>query len=142
MSVVKHVGLCVSDLDAATRFYTGVFGFTVRNEIAVPDAFTADLLAVAPPVGLTARYLVLDGFVLELLFFDRAGNAPRHGREITEPGLTHLSFSVADLTETCRLVGEGGGVVLDERSIPDTAVMVRDPDGQLIELLPASYRGS
>lgn len=136
MSVVNHVGLCVTDLEAATRFYTGVFGFTVRNELAVPDAFTVDLLAVEPPVGLTARYLALDGFVLELLWFDRDGNDPRRARGFTEPGLTHLSFGVDDLDEACRLVTEHGGTVLDERTVPGAAVMVRDPDGQLIELLP------
>jgi len=135
MSVVNHVGLCVTDLEASTRFYTGVFGFTVRDELAVPDAFTTDLLAVAPPVGLTARYLTLEGFVLELLWFDRDGNDPRRARGFTEPGLTHLSFGVDDLAATCAKATELGGSVPAGRRVGDAAVMIRDPDGQLLELL-------
>ncbi|MBS1847807.1 MAG: VOC family protein [Actinobacteria bacterium] len=139
MNVVNHVGLCATDLEVSTRFYVGSFGFTVRNELVVPDAFTAGLLGVTAPVGLTARYLVLDGFVLELLWFDRPGNDPPRDRGFTEPGLTHLSFGVADLEATARLVTEFGGTVLDARTIPGAAVMVRDPDGQVIELLPTAH---
>ena len=96
--VVNHVGLCVSDLGRARRFYMGVFGFAVRNELAVPDRACARLLMVEPPVGLTACYLVLGGFVLELLHFRREGNDPPRDRSFTEPGLTHLSLSVDDLS--------------------------------------------
>lgn len=136
MSVVNHVGHCVRDLEVATRFYVEGLGFDVRNELQVPDAATTDLLAVAAPVGLTTRYLVLDGFVLELLHFDRTGNAPARDRDMTEPGLTHLSFGVDDLDATCPRLATLGGTVLDERRLPGIAAMVRDPDGQLIELLP------
>ena len=72
----NHLGHSVRDLDAARRFYTELFGFTFRNELTVPDDVAAKLLRVAPPVGLRAVYLELDGFVLELLHFDRSGNAP------------------------------------------------------------------
>lgn len=138
MNVVNHVGLCVVDLDVATRFYTGVFGFAVRDELVVPDTFTAGLLNVEPPVGLTARYLTLEGFVLELLHFDREGNdGPRH-RGFTEPGLTHLSFGVDELDATCERVRSLGGQVLESRRVGDLAAMVTDPDGQIIELLPRS----
>lgn len=136
MSIVNHVGLCVEDLDVATRFYTGVFGFVVRDELVVPDTFTADLLDVDKPVGLTARYLTLEGYVLELLHFDREGNDPPRHRGFTEPGLTHLSFGVDDLDDVCERVTELGGQVPAGRRVGDLAVMVQDPDGQIIELLP------
>ena len=81
-----------------------------------------------------------DGFVLELLHFDRDGNDPRRERSFTEPGLTHLSFSVDDISATCELVTEHGGEVLADTDLGGLAIMVRDPDGQLLELLPMSYR--
>lgn len=137
----NHLGHSVRDLDASRRFYTELFGFTVRNELTVPDDVAAKLLRVAPPVGLSAVYLELDGFVLELLHFDRSGNAPARERDLTEPGLTHLSFCVDDVADACRRVTELGGEVLADTAIGGFAVMIRDPDGQLLELLPPSYRG-
>ncbi len=135
MSAVSHVGLCVADLDRATRFYTRVFGFVVRNEMTIPDRATGPLLAVATPVGLTARYLMLEGFVLELLHFDRPESAVQRDRPFTELGLTHLSFTVDNLESACALVRDSGGRVLDERTIPGVVAMVIDPDGQILEVL-------
>lgn len=137
MTVVNHSGLCVTDLDRSRRFYEQVFGFAPRNELTVPDAPASRLLGVPEPVGLTAVYLVRDGFVLELLHFDRDGNDPRRARSFTEPGLTHLSFTVPDLPAARAAVLAAEGVVLDGTDVGGRAVMVRDPDGQVLELLAA-----
>jgi catechol 2,3-dioxygenase-like lactoylglutathione lyase family enzyme len=136
VSIVNHVGLCVTDLDRSRRFYQDVLGFTLRDELRVPDAAAARLLRVAAPVGLTAVYLERPGFVLELLHFAREGNDPRRDRSFTEPGLTHLSFTVDDVAATCAAVQERGGEVLADTDVGGRAIMVRDPDGQLLELLP------
>lgn len=134
--VVNHVGLCVTDLDRSRRFYEAVLGFTHRNDLDVPDAMTSSLLRVPEPVGLRAVYLTLGPFTLELLGFDRQGNDPRRERGFTEPGLTHLSFGVDDVTATCALVLEHGGEVLTDTDLNGLAITVKDPDGQLLELLP------
>jgi len=143
MSVFNHVGQCVTDLGRARRFYVEVLGFEVWREITVPDSPTDRMLRVAPPVGLTACYLRRDGFVLELLHFGGTGAAalPRRERVMNEPGLTHLSVSVDDIAATCARVTEFGGQVLDDTDIGG-GVFVRDPDGQLVELLHMGYRAS
>ncbi len=135
--VVNHVGLCVQDLDRSRRFYTEVLGFVVARELKVPDAPTSDLLAVEPPLNVTAVYLERGPFVLELLHFDRPGNPAAAGRVFNEPGLTHLSLSVDDVEATLALAVACGGEVVT--TIPGAAT-VRDPDGQLLELLPMAYR--
>ena len=140
MVAFNHVGHCVTDLDRSRRFYEEVLGFTHQRDLTVPDEPASKLLRVPAPVGMTAVYLRRDSLVLELLHFDREGNAPRRERAFTEPGLTHLSFSVDDIGATCGLVEEHGGEVLHDTDMGGRAVMVRDPDGQLIELLPMSYR--
>ena len=140
MVAFNHVGHCVTDLDRSRRFYEQALGFTHLRDLAVPDEPAARLLRVPTPVGMTAVYLRGDGFVLELLHFDRDGNASQRDRSFTEPGLTHLSFSVDDIAATCDLVEAHGGQVLRDTDMGGRAVMVRDPDGQLIELLPMSYR--
>ena len=142
MAVVNHVGLCVTDLERSRRFYEGALGFAHQRDLEVPDAASSRLLQISAPVGCTAVYLELDGFVLELLHFDREGNAPRRERVFTEPGLTHISFAVDDIGATCELVEELGGEVLRDTDMGGHAINVRDPDGQLLELLPMSYRDS
>jgi lactoylglutathione lyase len=139
-AVVNHVGLCVNDLDRARDFYVELFGFTVDRELTVPDQSSAYLLSVEPPVGLTAVYLQRGPFTLELLHFDRPGNPVAGERPFNQPGLTHLSFSVDDLDAAVALVPELGGEIVTE--IPGMAAIVRDPDGQTLELLPMSYRAS
>ena len=58
---------------------------------------------------------------------------------MNEPGLTHLSLSVDDVDAVCARVPEFGGEVIASSNI-GAAVFVRDPDGQLLELLPMTYR--
>jgi catechol 2,3-dioxygenase-like lactoylglutathione lyase family enzyme len=132
----NHLGHCVTDVARAERFYTELLGFTRQRTLEVPDGPAGRLLRVEAPVGLSAVYLERDGFVLELLHFDRPGNPPARERPFTEPGLTHLSFTVDDLDGACARVAELGGEVLDDTNL-GVAVMVRDPDGQLVELLRA-----
>jgi lactoylglutathione lyase len=133
----NHIGLCVTDLDRSRRFYEGLFGFTVQRELKIPDGPAAKLLRITAPVGMTSLYLQLDATVLQLVHFDRPGNDPRRDRSFTEPGLTHLSMSVPDLAEALRRVGELGGTVLEDTVLTGITAMVQDPDGQLIELVPA-----
>ena len=60
-------------------------------------------------------------------------------RSMNDPGLTHLSISVDDVRATADRVVEHGGEIIEESDV-GLALFVRDPDGQLLELLPAGYR--
>ena len=140
MSAFNHVGQCVTDLERSKRFYCELFGFTLEREINPPDEGSARLMSLEPPLGMTAAYLVRDGLVLELLHYAAAGQTQAfRPRTMNEPGLTHLSLSVDDIDEACARVPEFGGVVIGSSNI-GAAVFVRDPDGQLLELLPMGYR--
>jgi catechol 2,3-dioxygenase-like lactoylglutathione lyase family enzyme len=136
-TVVNHVGLATGDLDRAIAFYTAVLGFAEERRLVLPDDATAEFLAIERPVNLEAVYLRRDEFVLELLAFHRQGNPAPRERVFNEPGLTHISFSVDDLDASVAAVEANGGEIV--RRYP-YAVIARDPDGQLIELLPMSYR--
>ena len=136
----NHVGQCVTDLGRAKRFYCELFGFTPEREITPPDDMSARLLSLDPPLGMTASYLVRDGLVLELLHFAAAGRTqPYQARAMNEPGLTHVSLSVEDLEGVLAKIADYGGEVLAGTNI-GAGVFVRDPDGQLVELLPMEYR--
>jgi catechol 2,3-dioxygenase-like lactoylglutathione lyase family enzyme len=137
--VVNHVGLCVTDLERSRRFYEAALGFHFWWELEPPDDLAAPLLGLVPPLGLHAVYLTRGPFVLELLAYQAGDHPARRPRPFDEPGLTHLSFAVADLPATLGRVDAHGGQVLEETRT-DAVAMVRDPDGQLIELTSLNWR--
>src|SRR5207248_2140795 len=73
MGTYNHTGQVVTDLERSKRFYQEVFGFKFWYEITPPDEATAKLSCLKPPLGMTASYLTLDGFVLELMHYSAEG---------------------------------------------------------------------
>ncbi len=137
--VVNHVGHCVADLATAQRFYEELLGFTFDRKLDVPDEPADRLLQIRAPLGMTAVYLRLGSFVLELMEFARPDNPPARPRTMNEPGLTHLSVGVEDVSAVARRAPEYGGSVVAGTDV-GPAIFIRDPDGQLIELLQSRRR--
>jgi lactoylglutathione lyase len=137
-TVFNHVGLCVTDRARSRRFYEGLLGFEFWWELEAPDEGTDQLLQLEKPIGLRATYLTRDGVVLELLDYQARNVHVGPGRVMDEVGLTHLSLSVSDLSGVLAMVdGFGGSVV--ERTVTAQSAMIRDPDGQLLELLSDAW---
>ena len=142
MATYNHIGQVVTDLNRSKRFYQDVLGFKFWYEIQPPEEASAKLVSLTSPLGLTAAYMTLDGLVLELLYYAAPGAASAfRRRSMNEPGLTHLSFSVDDINATAKKAVEYGGQVIAESDI-GFALFIRDPDGQLLELLPTSFRAN
>ena len=102
----------------------------------MPAKFTLAIFAYVAAV-----YLTLGDFTLELLHYERPGNPSFRERVMNEPGLTHLSISVDNIKATAEKAVEYGGEIIDESDV-GVALMIRDPDGQLLELLTAGFPGS
>jgi lactoylglutathione lyase len=130
----NHVGLCVEDRERSRRFYEGLLGFQFWWELDVPDAAAVELLQLAKPLGVHATYLVRDGFVLELIDYSERAVHAGEERVMDQVGLTHISFSVSDLGGVLGKVEGFGGAVIDG-TVSTQSAMIRDPDGQPIELL-------
>jgi predicted enzyme related to lactoylglutathione lyase len=130
-TVFNHVGICVTDLERSRRFYEQV--------LKAPEEGTSKLLQIPEPVGLKAVYMVRDGLVLELLYYAQAEARPFRERVMNEPGLTHLSLSVGDIPAVLKKVVPNGGQVIEETDM-EAAIIIRDPDGQIIELTSAGWR--
>lgn len=137
-TVFNHVGLCVADRGRSRRFYEGLLGFEFWWEVEPPDDGTDRLLQLVKPLGLHATYLVRDGFVLELLDYSQRKVHAGSDRVMDQVGLTHLSLSVSDLGAVLEMVDGFGGSVVKE-TVSGQSAMIRDPDGQLIELLSDAW---
>lgn len=137
-TVFNHIGLCVSDRERSRRFYEGLLGFAFWWELELPDEGTEKLLQLKRPIGVRATYLVRDGLVLELIDYSKRDVHAGSKRVMDQVGLTHMSLSVSDLAAVLAMVDEFGGSVID-KTVTEQFAMIRDPDGQLIELLPDSW---
>ena len=76
--------------------------------------------------------------MLELIDYSKRDVQLGPRRVMDEVGLTHMSLSVSDLAGVLAQVESFGGAVVREATTEQFA-MIRDPDGQLIELLPDTW---
>jgi lactoylglutathione lyase len=134
----NHVGMCVSDRERSRRFYESVLGFQFWWELDPPDGPTARLVQLPPPLGVHATYLVRDGLVLELMDYSKRQVRTGSERVMDQIGLTHISLSVSDLAGALEKVEDFGGAVVDG-TVTEAMAMIRDPDGQLLELLSEGW---
>ena len=137
-TVFNHIGLCVADRERSRRFYEGLLGFQFWWDLELPDEGTAALLQLDGPIGVRATYLLRDGLVLELLDYSKRHVDTGQERVMDQVGLTHMSLSVSDLAGVLTQVESFGGSVVKGATTEQFA-MIRDPDGQLIELLPDGW---
>jgi lactoylglutathione lyase len=67
VAAFNHIGLCVTDLDRARRFYEGALGVRYLYEMRPPTDVSSRLVMLDPPMGSTIVFLRPDGLVLELM---------------------------------------------------------------------------
>lgn len=132
INVLVHVGLTTSDIARSQRFYVEALGFAFDRELRLKAGQVDGLLQIDPPSDLHAVYLRLGPFTLELMQFSPSADAAAAARRFNQTGLAHLSIAVPDVTAALARVQAAGGVL---QAKVGRASIVRDPDGQLIELL-------
>ena len=130
-----HVGITVRDLDRAVEFYRTVFDLDVIAEFDVGgNAFETGVDIDTA----TAQFAHLDaGSVrLELVAYEPAGD-PSETPQLNDQGATHLGLEVDDLNSFYADLPS----TVETLSPPQTTetgtriLFVRDPEGNLIELL-------
>jgi glyoxylase I family protein len=137
----SHLGICVTDLERAQRFYCEALGFELAEAHSIGDEFGR--LMELDGVSLRSQFIRRQAISIELLCFASpavVGSSER--RPMNQLGLTHLSVRVDDVDAVVSLVEKwGGSVVADTRTTMDVPgaildfVYCTDPDGTRIELM-------
>lgn len=127
---LNHVGVAVSDLEAAIALYRDVFG-------AVDITEPKDL----PPQGVTFAFVNLPSGQVELIA-PYGDNSPitKFLERNPKGGQHHLCFEVDDIEESCVIMAERGMRVLGRPRIGAHGTLVvflhpGDAGGVLIELM-------
>jgi glyoxylase I family protein len=136
----SHVGVCCSDLERSSRFYTEVLGFSEVFTMQMGNEVAATM-EQPPDIAFESRMLSRGDVRLELLHWltPEAGGS-RERRPMTQFGLTHLCFRVDDVEELAAEVERNGGAVHRQThsNVPGTEVhlmYVTDPDGVRVEFM-------
>jgi catechol 2,3-dioxygenase-like lactoylglutathione lyase family enzyme len=133
-----HVGVTVSDLDAAVAFFVGL-GLEVEGRMSMEGEFVdtvigipgsrSEIVMLRPPDG---------GPGLELSSFIRPEHTPGSPTAMSnEVGLRNVAFQVDDLQEIVeRLAADGYGLVggIGQYELMWRMAYVRGPDGIIVAL--------
>ena len=132
-----HFGVTVTDLNRAVAFYRDVLGLDVLAEFEVGgEAFETGV----DVEGASASFAHLDAgdARVELVEYDPEGE-DRTGGAVNQPGAKHLGLTVDDVDAVYESLPDD----VETLSEPQTTesgtriFFVRDPDGNLVEILDA-----
>ncbi len=137
---VSHIGLCVSDMDRALRFWCDGLGFRADERYDLDDSMLPGLdraLEVDSGVKVVSQFIRSGGFAIELLHYsspDAFGAPSAHRNQL---GMTHVAFRTKDLEGSVARLVEHGGTVLEgtRATLGVDLVFVADPDGNRVELM-------
>ncbi|MGO8859435.1 MAG: VOC family protein [Acidimicrobiales bacterium] len=147
--VLSHVGLAVSDLDAAVQFFTEALGFEAGGASASGDE-VADLAEIdGGRAQMRMRYIVKDGFRIELMCWSVPGPMGTPSQSRAQLGLTHLCIQVDDVNAEAGRLASYGATILERtrtevrRGTEDIIMLcVSVLDGLRIELLQRTPRAN
>ena len=133
-----HVGITVADLDRTVDFYAETFDLDVVAEFSVGGDAFAEAVAVE---GAAAEFAHLDAgdAIVELVAYEPAAEKVGTEPELNRPGATHLGLSVDDVESFYADLADDVETLSPPRTTESgtTVLFVRDPEGNLIEVLDA-----
>ncbi len=141
---LRHVAICVSDIEYAIRFYTSL-GAELKSEDLESGAFISELLQLPNCQLSTCKLHLRDGSRIELMEFKNP--LPINietAKTMAFLGLHHIGFTVLDINDSIRIMKLlGGRLISSPQSVPNNhskhAVQAMhcyasDPFGNIIHL--------
>nr|WP_320017112.1 VOC family protein [uncultured Desulfobacter sp.] len=134
---IRHTGIVVNNLTESRYFYETILGFQEPELAREDSSFIDKILGLKKSTLTTLKMKSPDGQIIELLDF---GNSNiKSQRKITEPGPTHLAFTVDSIDQLYQNLKEKGVEFISIPEIsPDGYAKVsfcRAPEGTYIELV-------
>ena len=140
----RHTNLIARDMDALVAFYKNVFGFVEAGPERQREGDWLDRHTGLTKVNLRVLHLRLPDappHATELEIISYRNLAATVRPELNRPGFAHVCFGVEDVKAAFDAVLAAGGSPQGEiiqKTTPAggmaTAVYVRDPEGNIIEL--------
>ncbi|MFB1065772.1 VOC family protein [Natrinema sp. H-ect4] len=132
-----HVGITVANLEETLAFYRDVLDLPVADRFSVGGEAFSDAVGVE---GASAEFahLEADGARIELVEYEpEARGSPTAG--LNQPGASHVGLSVDDLESFAEALPEDVPTLSEPRTTESgtTIMFLRDPEGNLIEVLEA-----
>ena len=136
----SHLGLCVSDLDRALRFWCDGLGFRADERYDLTDEMLPGLdraLEVDAGVKVVSQFIRSGGLAIELLHYSSPDTFGAPSANRNQLGMTHVAFRTPDLEGSVARLVEHGGTVLEgtRATLGVDLVFVADPDGNRVELM-------
>lgn len=135
MPTTHHVGITVDDLDRAVEFYTETFDFEELSRFSVGGEAFATGVGV-PDAEAQFAHLDAGGARLELVTYDPSGDDAA-AAAVNQTGAKHVGFEVDDLATFYADLDDDVETLSEpqETESGTTICFVRDPEGNLIEVL-------
>jgi lactoylglutathione lyase len=141
------LGVCVSDVDKAAKFYTEAVGFKEVKPFAVPGDFCADAgLTNGKPLNIRVFVLGDGDTATKIKLMSVPGvSTKKNDNEFvhSEQGFRYLTIFVNDMNAALERLKKAGVAPLGKapvalpKGLPEGVFLtvVRDPDGNLVELV-------
>jgi len=138
-SAYHHVGVRVTDLEAASRFYSAALGARVLVKPYVVTGEVADQITGCSGATMHMCQLGFDDGFVELFQFETSVPPPRQPVPYVHQSVLHFGVRVNDVPAALdRVERHGGTRVFSPRRLGEwTYCYCRDPDGNVIELADA-----
>jgi lactoylglutathione lyase len=136
---VSHIGLCVSNLDGALRFYCDLLGFRVLQRISGVRSLEVARLLEVDALEMSLTFIERENVRIELITFDKPLPAGGGKRPFNRLGYTHLSVKVSGFDAELERFRAANVEVLESTIGGESAsnarfAFVLDPDGNRVEL--------
>ena len=136
---VVHHGVIVSDIDEISSYYTNVLGFEQVDSRSVSGDAASEILGVAD-ADISVVMLDANGFLLELIEYNSPVNENANKKvEPHDVGVAHFAIQVEDLDMTFDEVKDDTEYISEPKTLESLggvkAVYLKDPDGNMIELV-------
>jgi catechol 2,3-dioxygenase-like lactoylglutathione lyase family enzyme len=139
ITLIRHTGLVVADLEGALRFWRDLLGFKVEKHIGESGPHIDAMMGLKDVRVTTVKMSAPEGGMIELLHFQSHPDSPAWLGQPYSTGFTHIAMTVSNL-EVAHMKLTDAGVLFPAapQYSPDGAVKViycRGPEGVLLELV-------